>query len=170
MTYSIGVMGSWMTDGEGVTPYQSCTPWVSSWSVAEDSSGEHSVLPQISTFEETESGSHSMTWMTSSPAIVPRDLVRSIKAWFQLSKPSRSQVFSILQRISPYGSPEVLDLYEEFLDSEHAVIREGATRGIIAYLDHQTSSRALSMLNKIATFDKSSEIRRLAQDSFEVHS
>jgi len=145
------------------TPESAKFAWAAAWQSTTNDEG----LPQSQPMKENTLFSNQITDI---PVINPMAMLSGVIRWINLSNPSNSQIFSAIQNISKFASIEVLDLYSEFLKSNSTLLREGAVRGIISYLDHNESIMALSLLERIATSDPSFELRRLAQEAFEIYS
>jgi len=104
----------------------------------------------------------------STSAISSEELSTELINWIQSSKPNPSQVFFATQDISSFPSIEILTIFGEFLKSENPLLREGATRGVISYINQTSSEQAMKLLANVANADPSSELRRLAQESYEI--
>jgi len=104
----------------------------------------------------------------STTAISSEELSKNLINWLQSSKPNPSQVYFATQDISLFPSIEILTFFKELLKSTNPLLREGATRGVISYINQTPSEQAMGLLADVANADPSSELRRLAQESYEI--
>ncbi len=131
-------------------------------------SGPHRVIPEANT--QTESNEPEVKpWVifgSSGRYIDQTSHIRELASWLS-QNPNAVDVFNTLTSAARISSYQLLPILDALLKSPNRLVREGALRALLSYMDTYKSEKGLDMLQRIAKSDPSLPIRQLAASSFE---
>lgn len=99
----------------------------------------------------------------------PESNLKYFKNWLNSGQADTPEIFSTIQMIAGQTTFDILPILSIFLTSPRPLLREAGIRGLMSYLDSHQSRKALELLKNASETEREPEIRRLARESFEVH-
>lgn len=141
---------------------------------AEPATEPTGLIPPLNTIESStfqlDDSAHYVFYSPGSQSYLdPDNNLKDFKNWLNSGQANTSEIFSTIQMIAGQTTFDILPVLSLFLSSPRSLLREAGIRGLVSYLDSHRSRKALELLKNASETEREPEIRRLARESYEVH-